>query len=78
MGKLVLYPAEIAILQTMTVDNPMGRAGWPLQHWESQVRPACARLIKNKFVVERRLGGYPGLEITSAGRLALAQEDEKK
>ena len=67
-----LTPTQKDILKLC--DNPMGRIGWPLSTWEANggARDACAPLIRRKLLKERRLGGYPGVEITKAGRAALA------
>lgn len=67
MTKLTVDERQILGL----LDNPTGRAGWPLSTWDI-VRTASAGLIESGRVRERRLGSYPGLEITSAGRAALA------
>lgn len=54
-------------------DNPMGRCGWPLSVWQQPggAADACRPLIKAGLLRERRLGGYPGAEITDAGRKEL-------
>jgi hypothetical protein len=77
MGKEVkLTGTEVAILAQCCGDNPIGRIGWPLSVWEAQAKAACAPLVKSGMLKERRLGGYPGVEITPAGRAALEANRE--
>lgn len=72
-----LTATEKAILEQCVEDNPIGRIGWPLSVWKGQAKAACATLVKWGLLKERRLGGYPGVEITPAGRAALTQEGER-
>ena len=69
-----LTEAQRAILSA--ADNQAGRCGWPLSVWEAKggARDACQPLIKAGLLIERRLGGYPGVQITEAGRAALKME----
>jgi hypothetical protein len=67
-----LTSTERAILEQCVGDNSMGRVGWPLRVWESDARRACDPLIDLGLLIERRLGGYPGVQITEAGRTALS------
>ena len=70
---------EREILAHCVRDNPTGRIGWPLSTWEGAggARERCLPLIKLGYLRERRLGGYPGVEITEAGRTALAKDGGK-
>ena len=61
-------------------DNPMGRVGWSLQVWEAPggAREALQPFMKAGLIRERRLGGYPGAELTDAGRAARLGADHAK
>jgi len=71
-----LTKTERAILEQCVGDNQMGRIGWPLRVWESAARAACDPLIDRGLLIERRLAGYPGVQITDAGRAALQSHNE--
>lgn len=58
-------------------DNGLGRIGWPLQTWEKAAEAVCKPMIKAGLLQFMRLGGYPGVKITDAGRRALAEEERK-
>jgi hypothetical protein len=62
----------------LCADNGLGRIGWPLQIWEKGAEAQCKPLIKAGLVEFMRLGGYPGIKITDAGRDALAKAKEGK
>lgn len=67
-----LTKAQEAVLrECASPDNRMGRIGWPLSDWESVAQPVCQPLIDAGLLEFRRLGGYPGVRITPAGRSAL-------
>ena len=66
-----LTNTEIAILNQCVGENGTGRIGWPLQVWENAAKSACAPLIDRGLLIERRLAGYPGVQITEAGRALL-------
>ena len=72
-----LTKTDLAILEQCVGDNPMGRVAWPLQVWERAAKAACAPLVERGLLIERRLGGYPGVQITDAGRAALASEQPR-
>ncbi len=61
---------QIMILRECVEENPMGRIGWPLSMWNLGARAMCEPLIDQGLLIERRLGGYPGVQITDAGREA--------
>ena len=61
----------------MCADNGLGRIGWPLQTWEKAAEAQCKPMIKAKLIEFMRLGGYPGIQITDAGRAALNEEVRK-
>lgn len=58
------------------LNNSTGRAGWPLGAWPN-VAPIIRSLSAKGLARERRLGSYPGGEITDAGRAALSREEGK-
>lgn len=60
-------------------DNRVGRCGWPLSVWEAPggAREALQPFMRAGLVKERRLGSYPGAELTPAGRLALEKTDDR-
>jgi len=65
---------EMTVLGVL--NNSTGRAGWPLGAW-SNVAPVIRSLSAKGYARERRLGSYPGGEITPAGRAALQQGAEQ-
>lgn len=71
-----LNPAQRAIFATFGGDNKVGRCGWPLHVWESPggAKQALEPFIKAGLIRERRLGTYPGAELTPAGREALSHK----
>lgn len=72
--KLTIH--QIDVLRLCTNDNGLGRIGWPLQTWENAAKHVCNPMIKSGLLEFMRLGGYPGVKITDAGRAAL--EDKPK
>ena len=73
MSGVKLTATERAILEQCGGDNPIGRIAWPLSVWEASAKAACAPLVKSGMLKERRLGGYPGVEITPSGLQALSK-----
>lgn len=72
--KVKLTKAQDAVMRECAKpENRMGRIGWPLSDWESVAHPVCQPLIDAGLLEFRRLGGYPGVRITPAGRTALEQ-----
>jgi hypothetical protein len=71
-----LTKAQLAVLDACVTGNSTGRVGWPLADWEKFAQPACQPLIDAGLLTFRRLGGYPGVSITPAGRTALGASDE--
>lgn len=63
-----LDSSQREILRLCCQDNPLGRIGWPLTTWEGGASTACAPMIKAGLLIEKRLGGFPGVEVTEAGR----------
>ncbi len=61
----------------MCADNGLGRICWPLQTWEKAAEAQCKPMINAKLIEFMRLGGYPGIKITDAGRAALNEEVRK-
>lgn len=72
--KLTAHQREV--LRLCVVDNGLGRVGWPLQVWEKAAKHVCNPLIKRGLLDFMRLGGYPGVKITEAGRAALKEMGE--
>lgn len=61
----------------LCADNGLGRVGWPLQTWESAAEAQCKPMKKAGLIEFMRLGGYPGIKITDAGRAALNEEAKR-
>ncbi len=57
----------------MLMDNPSGRTGWLLSKADTYNRLAD-ELVGAGLAVRRRLGGFPGLIVTDAGRTRIAKE----
>lgn len=59
----------------LCADNGLGRIGWPLKTWETAAEAVCKPMIRAGLIEFMRLGGYPGVKITDAGRAALSQKE---
>lgn len=66
------------ILRLCVNGNELGRVGWPLQQWENGAMQQCAPMENSGLIEFMRLGGYPGIKITDAGRAALANMENGK
>lgn len=61
------------ILRLCVEGNGLGRIGWTLRQWDNGAQQQCAPMESAGLVEFMRLGGYPGIKITAAGRAALAK-----
>lgn len=71
-------PADAALTHNarillLLMDNRSGRAGWLLRE-ESAYEPIAAELVEAGLAVRKRLGGFPGLLVTEAGRARIMEE----
>lgn len=64
--KVKLTKAQDAVLRECA-SSPMKRIGWPLSEWERVAKPVCDPMIDSGLLMFKRLGGYPGVQITPLG-----------
>lgn len=65
--------SDLALQLLRKADNPAGRAGWIAQE-AAIFDPPATELVRAGLAVRKRLGGYPGITVTQAGRDRIAKE----